>query len=229
MKNIHEELNKSPLFNGIDQEDISAMLACLNAKTKNYKKNQNVFMVGDKNEAVGFVVSGSIQIIKEDFLGNRTIIAQIGVGQLFAEAFACAGVKRIPVSVVANTDSTVLFIDYNRIVHSCSNTCAFHHRLIENMLQILAQKNVYLNDKIEHLSRRSTKDKVLSYLSSQAQKTGKRHFEIPFNRQELADYLCVDRSALSNELCKLRDMGVLEFNRNEFTLSESYEEEGYTS
>lgn len=229
MKNIYEQLTKSPLFNGINPEDISAMLTCLNAKTKTYKKNQNVFLAGDKNEAVGFVVSGSIQIIKEDFLGNRSIIAQIGQSQLFAEAFACAGLKRIPVSVVSNTDSTILFIDYNRIVNSCSNTCAFHHRLIENMLQILAQKNVYLNDKIEHLSRRSTKDKVLSYLSSQAQKTGKRRFEIPFNRQELADYLCVDRSALSNELCKLRDTGVLEFNRNEFTLSENYEEDDYTS
>ncbi|MBN7772361.1 Crp/Fnr family transcriptional regulator [Clostridium aminobutyricum] len=227
MKNIYEELTKSPLFGGIEPEDISAMLACLSAQTKNFKKNQNVFMIGDKNEAVGFIVSGSIQIIKEDFLGNRSIIAQIGQGQIFAEAFACAGIKRMPVSVVATTDSKILFIDYNRIVHSCTNTCAFHHRLIENMLQILAQKNVYLNDKIEHLSRRSTKDKVLSYLSSQAQKMGKKNFEIPFNRQELADYLCVDRSALSNELCKLRDMGILDFNRNQFTLLETYEEENY--
>jgi CRP-like cAMP-binding protein len=225
LKNIYEKLNKSPLFSSISPEDISAMLTCLSAKNRNYKKNETVFMVGDKNEAVGFVISGNIQIIKEDFLGNRTIIAQIGEGQLFAEAFACAGIKKMPVNAIATTNSEVLFIDYNRIIHSCSNSCTFHHRLIENMLQILAQKNVYLNDKIEHLSRRATKDKVLSYLSSQVQKNGKTTFEIPFNRQELADYLCVDRSALSNELCKLRDRGFLTFNRNKFTLFENYEED----
>ncbi len=202
MKKYLSILKNNPLFAKIDERDLETMLDCLSAKVKSFDKNGIILMAGDHIDKVGIVVDGSVHIVKEDLLGNRTIIAQIEPGQIFAEAFSCAAIEKLPVSVIANVNSTVLFIDYNKIVYTCDNSCTFHHRLLENMLGILARKNILLNNKIEHISKRTIKEKVLSYLSSQAQQQEKRRFSIPFNRQE----------------GKLRDEGIIEFNKNEFRL-----------
>ncbi|QIB69737.1 Crp/Fnr family transcriptional regulator [Aminipila butyrica] len=218
MKKYLNILKHNPLFANMTEEELPIMLDCLMVKVRDFSKNEIILMAGDRIDRVGIVVEGSVHIVKEDIMGNRTIIAHIATGQIFGEAFSCASTEKLPVTVMASVNCTIMFIDYNRIINTCSNACLFHHRLLENMLGILARKNIMLNNKIEHMSKRSTRDKVLSYLFEQTQQQERRSFKIPFNRQELADYLCVDRSALSNELSKLREEGILEFNKNEFNL-----------
>lgn len=218
MKKYLDILKTNSLFSGIDETDLENMLHCLSATVKSFSKNEIIYMMGEKISKVGIVVEGSVHIVKEDILGNRNIIAQINSGQIFGEAFACAAIDKLPISVNASTNCTVMFIDYKKVIYTCNNSCIFHHKLLENMLGILAMKNILLSNKIEHVSKRTIREKALSYLFSQAQQQGKSSFKISFNRQELADYLCVDRSALSSELGKLRDEGIIEFNRSDFRI-----------
>ena len=132
--------------------------------------------------------------------------------------YACLGNEEIINNAVAVRQSEVLFLDINRIITMCPSGCQFHGRLIRNLLSVIATKNKILTQKLEHMSQRSTREKLLSYLSEQAQRVGKESFDIPFNRQQLADFLSVDRSAMSNELSKMRKEGLLEFDRNHFVL-----------
>lgn len=213
-----EILKNVPLFADIEVKDIKPLLKCLSAKIELFKANKTVFLAGNKAEYVGIVVSGQVQVVKEDFYGNKNIVASVGKGQLFGEAFACADLKTLPISVFSVEDSEIMLIDYQKIITTCSNTCSFHNKLIYNMLKIVANKNIILSQKIEFLSKRTTKEKLLAYLSSEAKKAGSDLFSIPFNRQELADFLSVERSAMSAELCKLRDSGTIEFNKNNFVL-----------
>lgn len=221
MNNLYKILKSNPLFHQIEDSDLTSILKCLSAQQKLFAKNEIIFRVNDKIASVGIVLSGLVQIMKEDVLGNRTILANLEEGDMFGEAFACAKVDSIPVNVTAATDCTVLLIDYQKIITTCQSSCQFHAKLIENMLTILARKNVFLNQKIEYLSKRTTKDKLISYLSYEAQITGSNSFQIPFNRQELADYLCVDRSALSRELSKMKEEGILSFQKNRFKLQKN--------
>lgn len=198
-----------------------ALLDCLSAVERHYEKNSFIFMENDAVTSIGVVLSGKVHIVQEDFWGNRTILAETGPGGLFGEAFSCAETEKLPVSVLAASDADILLIDYRRIITTCSSACIFHTGLIKNMLWILAGKNIMLTQKIEILTKRTTRQKLLSYLSAQAIQAGSHSFEIPFNRQELAEYLSVDRSAMSNELGKMRDEGILSFARNRFELEES--------
>lgn len=218
MENLSRILKNTGLFAGIDEKDIDRLLFCLSAREAEYKKDVYILSAGEKPTEVGIVLSGSVNIINEDYWGNRTIIAKATAGELFAEAFSCANAKKIPVSVVSAEKTSVLFIDYKKIITTCTSACVFHTSLIRNMLQIIANKNIHLMKKMEHTARRTTREKLLSYLSEQAIAAESSSFDIPFNRQELADYLCVDRSAMSNELSKLRDEGILEFKKNHFVL-----------
>ena len=211
-------LKNCPLFNGIGESDLAALLGCLTAAQKICARDDFIFLAGERAGAMGVVLSGSLHIVQEDFWGRRTILTHIGTGELFGEAFAFAGLERLPVSAMAAEASEVLLLDQRKIMSPCPEACGFHSSLVGNMLRILARKNVTLVQKIEHLTRRSTREKLLAYLSSRARETGSGKFNIPFNRQELADYLAVDRSAMSNELSKMREEGMLEFNRNEFKL-----------
>lgn len=211
-------LKKSFLFSGIQEHEFMAMLGCLSATAKKYPKNSYIFRAGDSVSTVGLVLSGSIHIIKEDFWGNRTILNQATPGQLFAEAFSCAQTSNLPVSVVSASPCEVMFFNYQKILSVCSSACSFHARLIQNMLKTVAENNLALTRKIEHISQKTTRDKLLSYLSEQAQTAGQNSFTIPFNRQQLADYLGVDRSAMSNELGKMKDEGVVDFDKNYFSL-----------
>lgn len=213
-------IKKSPLFSGITENEIESMLSCLSAKSKSYKKNQFVFRSGENISEVGMVLSGSVHIAKEDFWGNRSILTKAAAGQLFGETYACAQAGTLGVSVVAAEPSEVLFLDVRRIMTICSSACEFHSRLIRNLLSVLAERNLMLTKKMEHMAQRTTREKLLSYLSAESQKSGSAAFKIPFNRQQLADYLSVDRSAMSNELCKLRNEGILTFQKNDFVLKE---------
>lgn len=223
MKEYLEVIEHVPLFRGVNQEELLELLYCLTATSRSFSKGEAIFRAGDTAIHVGIVLSGMVQVVKEDFLGNRTILTKLDVGGLFGESFACAKIDKLPVSVFAVAASKILFVDYRRIITTCSASCVFHHRLVENMLGILAGKNVMLNQKIEVLSKRATRDKLIAYLSAQAQAAGSRSFIIPFDRQELADYLCVDRSAMSAELCRLRDEGLLSFHRSRFEILDEME------
>ena len=203
------------LFSGIEGAERESLLGCLQAVRRHYKKGEMVFSAGDA-PAVGLLQSGAVQVLAEDPMGNRTIISRMEAGDIFGEALACAGAEKMPFSVEAAADSEVMLIDVKRILGTCPTACPFHSRLIENLMAILARKNIMLGSKIRHLSRRTTRDKLLSYLTEQAREAGSRSFTIPFNRQELADFLCVDRSAMSSELSRLRAEGVLDYEKNEF-------------
>ncbi|PKM63025.1 MAG: Crp/Fnr family transcriptional regulator [Firmicutes bacterium HGW-Firmicutes-21] len=216
MKIIIDKIKSSPLFAGISEKDIESLLGCLKSVVKQYPKGSTIFAAGDRVGMIGVVMSGRVQIIKEDFFGNRSILTEIGEGGLFAETFTFVRLEKLPVTVISVTESEVMFIDYMSIITSCASSCVFHTKLIENMLFVLARKNLVLNRKIEHISERTTREKLLSYLSTQAQQAERNEFRIPFDRQELADYLCVERSAMSAELSKLRREGVLEYKKNWF-------------
>ena len=220
MKNF-ELLKKCPLFQKIKEKELSAMLDCLNARTLTLAKNETIFQEGSKATYVGLVLSGSVQIVQDDFYGNRSIIAVIHPPQLFAEAFACANVELMPVSVIAERPSEIMLIDCKRILSICTNTCIFHQQLINNLLRIVASKNLLLQQKIEVMSQRTTRDKLMTYLLSQAKLKNNNEFTIPYDRQALADYLGVERSALSAEIGKLRKEGVLESTKSHFRLLES--------
>ena len=206
------------LFSGIDETDLSALLACLSARNAHFEKGSIIFLSGERIRSFGIVLSGQVQIYQEDYYGNRSILGHVGPGGLFAESFACAEVQELPVSVQASAESELLFIDCTRIASPCANACAFHASLIRNLLNMIAKKNIALTQKIEFTAKRTTREKLLAYLSAEARRAKSSHFEIPFNRQELADYLAVDRSALSAELGKLRDDDVLKFSKNQFEL-----------
>jgi CRP-like cAMP-binding protein len=211
-------LTACPLFAGINEKDLGSLLGCLSGRERTYDKDETVLFAGDNANAVGIVLSGSVLITEEDYFGNRNILSEIHPAELFGEALACAEAINAPVTVVANEQSELLLIDYKRIVTTCPSACSFHSALIKNMLRILAQRNMALVEKMKHITKRTTQEKVLSYLSNQAKRHKSSAFEIPFNRQELADYLAVERSALSAELCKLRDMGKIRFRKNRFEL-----------
>ena len=221
MKKYLEVIKKSPLFKGIDEREIEAMLACLSVNTKKYAKNEFVMRFGESTEAIGMVLAGSLHLIKEDFWGNRNIIAEIGPGQIFAESYACMEGVTLGVSVVAAEASAVMFMNVRRVLTTCGSACEFHSRLVRNLLSVLAEKNLRFNDKLTHMTQRTTRQKLLSYLYAESLRQGTSEFDIPFDRQQLADYLSVDRSAMSNELCRMRDEGLLNFRRNHFVLRQS--------
>jgi CRP-like cAMP-binding protein len=194
------------------------MVNCLSPQKRKYAKDEYVFSAEDMVRSVGVVLSGSVHIIREDYWGNRTIIARAECGDIFAEAFACAETKKLPVSVVADEESEIMLFDYNRIVRSCGNACVFHASLIQNMLNVVAVKNVMLTEKIQHITQKTTQEKLLSYFSEQARKQGSNEFDIPFDRQELADYLSVERSAMAYELSQLRKKELLACHKKHIKL-----------
>ncbi|WP_312634688.1 Crp/Fnr family transcriptional regulator [Oscillibacter sp.] len=218
MKKYFNVLKATELFRGIEEADFEPLLRCLQVRTVRYEKGQAVFSGGEQIREFGVVLTGQVQVIQDDYYGNRSILANIGPGNLFGESFACAGAKALPVGVMALDACELLFIDCGRLTAPCTRACDFHNRLIQNMLRIVSMKNIALTQKIEFTSRRTTREKLLAYLSAEARRAGGSRFAIPFNRQELADYLSVERSAMSAELGKLRDNGALNFHKNEFEL-----------
>ena len=211
-------LRSCPLFAGINGEDLRALLRCLGARTAAYPKKTVILSEGEPAGMVGILLTGAVQIVRGDYSGNRSIVAVVGPGELFGEAFACAGMEEMPVEVLAREDTKVLLLDCQRLLHPCSNACAFHRQLLLNLTQVLARKNLALHQKLEILSRRTTREKLLTYLHQQAKQAHSSSFTIPYDRQELADYLEVERSGLSAEIGRLRREGILESQRGWFRL-----------
>ncbi len=218
MEKYFDVLRSCPLFDQVSVADIQKMLQCFHAKIKTYEKRQTILAEGTPANQIGIVLSGSAQLIQLDYLGNRNILNNIMPSQIFAEDFACAQVSSLPVSIVANEPCTVMLIEAACILHTCSKYCSFHQQLIFNLMKELAEKTVLCYQKIEITSKRSTRDKLLTYLLLQSKQANSTSFTIPFNRQELADYLEVERSGLSMEISKLREEGILKSTRSHFEL-----------
>jgi len=218
LKKFLEIIKKSPLFESIDENDLTKMLTCLGAHVERFDKKYTVFSEGSPAKYIGLLLSGSAQVVQHDYYGNRNILSEIRPSEVFAEAFACAEIPTLPVSVIAVEPCDVMFIECAHILHTCSNHCSFHQQLIYNLMKDLAAKTILFHRRIEITSKRSTREKLMTYLMQRAKDEGADSFEIPFDRQELADYLEVDRSGLSAEIGKLKKEGVIDAQKNRFTL-----------
>ena len=218
MKKYIPVLKRTKLFSGVGEEDIASLLSCLGARKKEYKKGEYILREGEHISDIFILVEGKIHIQKDDYWGNRSILSVISVGEMFGEGYAAPESGALLNDVVAVEDSSVLFFDVKRILTTCSSACRFHNMIVQNMFFAISDKNRKLVQKLGHMSGRTTRTKLISYLSQEAKRQGSSAFTVPFNRQQLADYLCVDRSAMSNELCKMRDEGMIRFEKSRFEL-----------
>lgn len=216
---MQELITNSPLFDGMDQQERKLMLDCTGYHIRSFRKGEIIAFEEENIRHVGVVLHGRVDMIKEDLWGNKTLLLRMGKDELFGETFACGSDHLSVVTFQVSEDAEVLFIPFDRVMHSCTMACRFHHRLIENMVRIIADKNRDLMRKVEVVSKRTIREKLLAYLSIQAQVQGSRYFEIPLGRVELAEYLCVDRSALTRELAKMKAEGLLDYDRNCFRMN----------
>ena len=217
MKEYPPILRSVKLFGGIDATGLDSMLDCVDARTRAYRKGRIILLAGDKPQHIGIVLNGQLHIVREDYDGNRSLIAVLAPGDIFAEALCFAAVEESPVTVIAEQDSSVLLLSYERIINTCPNSCSFHREFIRNMLELIAVKNLRLQSHMEILSLKSIRAKVMLFFESFAAKRG-REITIPLNREEMADYLCVERSALSHELARMKRDGLIEYKKNRFLL-----------
>lgn len=212
-------LSNTVLFRGITPQELQGMFSCLQAQTRKYARGAVIYHAGDPVTALGMVLSGKVSIENDDVWGNKSILDHVFPGQVFAETYACVPGSPLMISAVAAEPTEVVFLDASRVLHVCESACDFHNKLVRNLLAIASQKNLNLSRRIFHTSSKSIRGRLLSYLSHQALQQGSREFDISFNRQQLADYLSVDRSAMSNELSKMQRDGLLQVDRNHFRLT----------
>ncbi len=218
MKKFIPILKRTRLFAGIGEEEMESLLSCLGARLCEYQRGDFVLRQGEYISDIMILAEGNLHIQKDDYWGNRSILGQISAGEMFGEAYVSPESGAMLNDVVAVADSKVIFFDVKRMLTTCSTACRFHSMVVRNMFFAISEKNRKLVQKLGHMSRRTTREKLISYLSEEAKKQNSSKFTIPFNRQQLADFLSVDRSAMSNELCKMRDEGLLEFEKNQFVL-----------
>lgn len=218
-------LANTQLFRGISESEIEELLLCLVAHERNFQKGDTVFRAGSPVDAFGLVEKGSVNIVVNLYWGNSIIFGHVGKGEVFAENYAAIPGKELVCDVVACENTRVLFLKMLSVLTTCRKGCAYHNRIIQNMLRISAQKNLNMSSRMMHTASKSLRERLLSYFSEQALKHSSAHFTIPFNRQQLADYLAVNRSAMSNELSKMQEEGLITFRKNEFTLNETARDE----
>ena len=211
-------LRNSPFFQGMTEEEILSVLHCVSASVQHKKKDEYILRVGDSTESMGLVLRGSVLVLQEDLWGHRNIMHRIGPGEYFAEPFAATAGSVLNVSVVADEDSEIMLLNMERFLKTCPHACAHHGRMVRNLVSVMAKRVLDLNEKLTHMAKRSTREKLLSYLSAESMRQGKLAFTIPYDRQQLADYLSVERAAMSVELGKLQKEGLLKTNRNYFEL-----------
>lgn len=219
MENYASVLSHSPLFNGIKAEEIEQILFYLNPVVRVYKKGLLIISSGTAVTDLCIVLEGCVQIIKEDIHGNKSIIDELGAGDMFAEALACAKVKHSPVSVSSVMQSKILFINFEKIFTVKAG--AGSGQIIKNLTLLISRKNVFLNNKLEHVSKRSIREKLLSYFNELVIKSGKTEIKLPFSKTALADYLFIDRSAMSRELANMKAERIINYNGNVFKILES--------
>ena len=218
MINISEKLQNCSLFSDISRENIAHLLGCLGAKIRTFDNGQTIFSEGESADEIGIVISGGVRIIKIDYFGNRSILYEAHMNETFCEGFACSTLDELPASVIAEEETTVLLINASRVLKTCDAGCGFHHKLIYNLMKELANKTVLYHERIDVTARRTTKEKLMAYLHTEAKRKKSLSFDIPFDRQELADYLEVERSGLSSEIGKLVKKGVIKTKKNHFEI-----------
>ncbi|MDR1920597.1 MAG: Crp/Fnr family transcriptional regulator [Candidatus Adiutrix sp.] len=212
------KLQNVPLFRGIKAEEFGSLFDCAGAIKKSYKKGEFIFLNGSMTDSIGIVLTGRAQIITEDIFGNRAIINDLGPQGVFGESFVCGGSFALTVSVRAALGSEVLFLPFARIMRICRNACGFHNTLIKNMVEMMARKNLQLMEKLEVTTKHSLREKILTYLSQLARQQDSVTVTSPLGRVDLADFLGADRSALTRELNRMRDVGLIAFDKNTYTL-----------
>ena len=216
----YSSLVKTALFKGISQEELQSVLQCLNSTTQTYKKGEVIYRSSQVVEAVGLIVYGGVNIEYDDIWGNRSLLNHLERGEVFAETYACIPGEALMVNVVACEETCVLFLNTTQLLTTCTSACSHHNKIIRNLLEVSAEKNLSLSRRIFHTSAKTIRGRLMSYLSYQSMQEKKYSFTIPFNRQQLADYLGVDRSAMSNELGKMQREGLIEFDKNYFVLKQ---------
>lgn len=214
-----KELVKScPLFRGIDPEDLGAMLKCMSAREIEPERGEFIMTTPGSAPLMGVVLAGEVEMISEDYFGKKSLLTVLPVGSVFGESYSCVKARNRTIAYQASGKCRVLLLDYERILHACKLVCRFHHRMIENMVELIAEKNLELIEKLEVTSRTSIREKLLTYLTRQAERTGSATFQVPMGRTELAEYLCTDRSAMTRELSRMREEGLIDFDKRTFTL-----------
>lgn len=213
-----KELAGKGIFDGINEKELPALLECLHAEYKTYKKGEMIFTEGEIIDRMGIVISGMAVMESSDAMGNNSVIGSAGPGAVFAETYACMKNEPLMVSVSAAEKSEILFLNINRIFGACSDQCGFHSRLTRNLLTVCAGKNLQLSRRILHTSSKTIRGRLMSYFSECVKKHGSS-FDIVYNRQQLADYLGVDRSAMCHELSKMQSEGIINYSRNHFTVN----------
>ena len=213
-----KQLSLLPIFYGIREEDLPAMFNCLGSFQKHYQKGEIIFLEGNQVRSVGIILSGIVHMMKEDSKGNQTLLVIMNQGELFGESFSCGSHSDARVIFFAAAPCAVLFLPFYKVIHSCKMTCTFHHRLIENMVQLIGDKNVQLMQKIEVISKKTLREKIMAYLQNQSIEQHSKSFTIPLGRLELAAYLCADRSALTRELSCMQKDGLIWYSKNTFKL-----------
>ena len=214
-----KELVKScPLFRGIDPADLGAMLKCMSAREIEPERGEFIMTTPGSAPLMGVVLAGEVEMISEDYFGKKSLLTVLPVGSVFGESYSCVKARNRTIAYQASGKCRVLLLDYERILHACKLVCRFHHRMIENMVELIAEKNLELIEKLEVTSRTSIREKLLTYLTRQAERTGSATFQVPMGRTELAEYLCADRSAMTRELSRMREEGLIDFDKRTFTL-----------
>lgn len=218
MKEYINILKKCLLFDDLTETEILNSLECLEYRTKIYKKDDIIFCTGDKISAIGLVLKGSVFVFKEDIMGNRVILSSIGESSIFGEAFIYSDVSYSPVNVVSSTNSEIIFLNFNNIIHTCKNNCSIHGVLVKNMLKVIANKNLLLNNKIEILSAKTTRDKLMAYFNLEMKQNNSNKFKTQYNREHLADFLNLNRSNMSRELSKMCEDNIIKYTKNTFEI-----------
>ena len=219
MRDLLIEIRQCSLFDRIEDEDLLKTLNCLNVQVMHCEKGKVIFHQGDAPKYFGVVLRGSVHVAVNHSSGIQTLIGAVDEGDLFAETCACAEEETLPSSFIAAQDSVVMVLDYMRVITGCRNNgCLAHSLLVTNLMRSIARKNLMLAQKLGVVTQRTTRDKLIAYLHGQQKLSGSVRFTIPFDRQALADYLGVDRSAMSAELSKLKKAGMIDFRKNEFEI-----------
>ena len=209
---------KSKIFKNIERDQLEILLHCIDNFRKSYKKGEIILREGDSTEYLGIVLSGSVLVERSDLWGNNTILTVVLPGGIFAETYSILRNEQMMINVISNEDSEILFLKTKDMLTSCEKACSFHNQLIKNLMRISAMKNLNLSRKILHTGPKTIRGKLLSFFSEWVKKENSLSFSIPYNRQQLADFLSVDRSAMSNELSKMQREGILEFKKNNFKI-----------
>lgn len=215
-----EELRDCRLFREIEPKDLEAMLNCLSAREIKPQRGDFIMSTPEEHPLMGVVLEGEVEMISEDYFGKKSLLSVLPVGSIFGESYTCVKAKNRTIAYQARTRCRILLLDYERILHACKMVCRFHHRMIENMVELIAEKNLALVDKLEVTSRTTIREKLLTYLTRQAESTGSRTFTIPMGRTALAEYLCTDRSAMTRELARMKAEGLIDYEKRTFTLKD---------